>query len=363
MFENEYIKHIKPYSLVSHKAWEIEDKSKVLKLDWNEATIPPSPKVFEYITNFLKKGFLNWYPDTNNRRLLRLLSKYTQLPIENLQYFAGSDSLHEYIATAFLSPGDTVVIVSPTYDNFRLTVELRGGNVKFYYLDSKLRFNLEDFKRFLEKITPKMVYICNPNNPTGTIYEVSIIEDLLKNFPNILFLIDEAYYEFGGVSCKDLVIKFNNLIISRTFSKAFALAGFRIAYAISSSYNINILNKVRNPKSISTLSQIAAVAALEDIEYMKNYVKEVLIAKEWFRKALKNLGIEAIGDGGNFLLLKIGKEKKEPLIKFLEKHLIFIRDYSHVKGMGDFVRITIGTKKQMEKVLDTIKEFIAKYGY
>ena len=358
MFANKYVKVLKPYPLVSHKAWEIKDKKKVLKLDWNEATISPSPKVKEKILDFLEKGNMNWYPDVNNKYLLELIAKYNNIPTENVQYFAGSDSLHEYIMRAFIEPNDKVVIVSPTYDNFRAVIESNGAISNFYYLDEKFDLDIEHFSNYLELHKPKVVYVCNPNNPTGTLYSVEMIEKLLADFQNILFIVDEAYYEFTGVSCKDLIFEYDNLLVSRTFSKAFALASFRIGYVISSQNNIKLLSKIRNPKNISTFSQLAAIGALEDVEYMKNYVEEVNKAKVYFMNELENLNIKTFGDGGNFVLIYMEKNQKKKLIKFLEDNLIFVRDYSHVLGMENYLRITIGTKFQIQKVIEKIKEFL-----
>ena len=120
-----------------------------------------------------------------------------------------------------------------------------------------------------------MVYICNPNNPTGNVHSKEYIEYLLEEYPDTLFLVDEAYYEFSGITVKDLVLRYDNLLISRTMSKAFALANFRLGYLIASKDNIQFINKIRNPKNLSTLAQEAACAALSDVDYMWRYVEEV----------------------------------------------------------------------------------------
>jgi len=357
MFANKYVEKLKPYPVVSHKAWSLENTIDVLKLDWNEATIPPTPKVKEYILKFLEDGHLNWYPDVCNQRLLKLISDYVKLPVENLQYFAGSDSLHEYIVRTFLEPGDKVLIVAPTYDNFRAVVEATGCHVDYYFLDKNFLMDIDDFMKCLENYRPKLVYLCNPNNPTGTLYRFDDLKSIIVRHNDIMFIVDEAYYEFDGITCKDLVIEYDNLIISRTFSKAFALASFRIGYAISSKTNIELLSKVRNPKSISAFAQIAAIAALEDIEYMKNYVKEVNKAKAWFMEELEKLGIKAYGEGGNFVLISLKSDTKRRLVDFLEQKHIFVRDYSHVRNLENFIRITIGTRRQMEVVLEQIRAF------
>lgn len=357
MFENNHITKLKPYKLASHKVWELMNDD-VLKLDWNEATIQPSPKVKNALINFIEDGHINWYPDTNNVILIKELSSYCDIPYENIQYFGSSDYLHEYIARTFIQDDDKVLIVAPTYDNFRSTMESCGAMVDFFYLDKDFAFNANLFINKLNEFKPKIVYICNPNNPTGTIYDNKFIEELISKFQNTLFIIDEAYWEFTGITCKDLVKKYNNILICRTFSKAFALAGFRIGYVISSIEIISLLSKIRNPKNITALSQIAAIAALQDSEYMKEYVKEVNIAKFSFDKELREIGYEVFGIGGNFSLIKFRDNSlKNEFINFLEMNKIFIRDYGHVSSMESCARITIGTTKQMRKVLNIIRGF------
>jgi histidinol-phosphate aminotransferase len=358
MFENKYIKALKPYPLTSHKAWELQGKEVILKLDWNEATIPPSPKVRENISIFLENGNMHWYPDVNNILLLEELSSYNNLPVENIQYFASSDSLHEYIVRAFIEPEDRIVIVAPTYDNFRAVVESNGALTEFYDLDENFQLDFDNFESYLILHHPKIVYICNPNNPTGTIYKKTAIEKLITKFENIMFIIDEAYFEFTNITCKDLVLDHENLLVSRTFSKAFALASFRVGYTMSSQHNIKLLSKIRNPKSISTFSQIAAISVLQDISYMQNFALEVNESKIFFDNELKKLGYAVSGDVGNFSILKFDYTIKKCFINFLEEKNIFVRDYGHVKGMENYLRITIGTKEQMKKVLDVIKDFV-----
>jgi histidinol-phosphate aminotransferase len=357
MFANKYIKALKPYPLVSHKAWESDEPDKILKLDWNEATIPPSPNVKENIVKFLKDGKLNWYPNVNNTELLEKIANYNNIPLDNVQYFASSDALHEYIIKTFVDPEDKITIIGPTYDNFRAVAEANGALVSFYHLGDNFELNVEHFKNYLKLSVPKIVYICNPNNPTGTLHQVKDIERIISEFPNIMFVVDEAYYEFTKISCKALVLNYDNILISRTFSKAFALASFRIGYAISSQYNLEILSKIRNPKSVSSLSQVAVIAVLDDLDYMEQYVDKVIQAKKYFKDELKKIKIDVFEDGGNFVLLRLSGMVKQELILFLENNNIFVRDYGHVKNMEDFLRITIGTKEQMQIVVKNIRSF------
>lgn len=362
-FINKYLRNLKPYKLASHKIWSVNasQRSKILKLDWNEATLPPSPKVFERIQNMMRNpDFFNLYPSTLNEELIDLLSKYVGLPKENVQYFTSSDYLHEYICKEFISVGDPVLILGPSYDNFRLTCECNGADVYYSLVNEDFTFNAERFEADISRLNPAIVYICNPNNPTGTLHSVMYIESLLTTFPDVLFIIDEAYQEFTRISCKDLVLKYNNILITRTMSKAFALANFRVGYLIASKENIQFISRIRNPKNLSTIAQEAACGALSDLRYMNAYVEEVLTAKELFSKeiGINFPNIITYGQGGNFLLLKIpSMDEKNKLLNYLADNNIFVRNTMHNPIIYQCFRITIGTEKQMLQVITTMKRF------
>lgn len=359
MFAINNVKKIKPYTLSSHKAWQYKEDSEVLKLDWNEAVVLPSPMVQERLIEVIKNGRLNWYPDTNNSLLIDRLALYNDVKADNIQYFASSDSLHEYIVRSYISDADRVLIVGPTYDNFRAVAESNGAHIQFYNLDKNFELDYKNFNQDIKLIQPKVIYIVNPNNPTGTLHPKIELLKLLKGNPHILFIIDEAYYEFVGESMSEHVSSYNNLIISRTFSKAFALASFRIGYVISHIQNIKTLNSIRNPKNVSLFAQEAAIAALKDIKYTFKYVEEVKTAKLYFENELEQYSwLEPIKRYGNFTFIYISDRKmKSDLLEHFMFHKIFVRDYGHIEETKNYIRITIGTKENMEKVCSVIRDF------
>lgn len=366
-FPNKYLRNLKPYKLASHKIWAVspEERSEILKLDWNEATMPPSPLVKKSILNLLDEPmFFNLYPTTLNDRLIDLLSKYVELPHENVQYFASSDALHEYICKVYISVGDPVMILGPTYDNFRLTCQANGGEVFWSNFTDDFKFDSEKFESDITRIEPAVVYICNPNNPTGHVHTKEYIRHLLDEFPDTLFLIDEAYYEFSGMSVKELVLDYDNILISRTMSKAFALANFRVGYLIASKDNVQFINRIRNPKNLTTFAQTAAVAALADVDYMKNYVRQVNAAKEWFsNKLLKEFNgmLKPYPSAGNFVMIEFPSyEEKTGMISYLAANNIFVRDCTQGASVRNCLRITIGIIEQMKTVFDVMKCYYDK---
>jgi histidinol-phosphate aminotransferase len=365
-YVNKFLRNLAPYKVASHKIWDVpvEQRHKILKLDWNEATVGPSPLVQQHLADLVNQPpDYNLYPSTYNEELHTLFANYAEVPKENIQYFASSDVLHEYIARVFISVGDPVLILGPTYDNFRLTCEAQGGKVHYSEFSNIFTLSEEVFENDIHRTNPSLVYICNPNNPTGNLITLEYIEKLLENYTETLFLIDEAYFEFTGVTAKELIFKYENLLISRTMSKAFALASFRIGYLLSCSENIQTISKVRNPKNFTTFAQVAAIAALSDIQYMQNYVKEVRLAKLQFINFIKSMDpfLQFFNTNGNFLLIRVSEQKdKKGLISHLETNDIFVRDFAHSRLLLDCFRITVGTREQMKVVENVIRQYFER---
>ncbi len=357
---NKSVLKSKPYKLSTQKAWLQEDKTSVLKLDWNESTISPSPKVISALTNLIETDCLNWYPNTNNTELTKLISTYCSVDIKNVQYFNGSDAVHEVIFKTFSSDGDTLTILGPTYDHPRSVAECFGLHLDYFYLSRNFKFNFNNFKEHLQNKKPSIVYICSPNNPTGNTYSNTIITQMLEEFPNILFIIDEAYKEFSNTSSESIVLEYNNIIVTRTFSKAFGLASLRLGYCLSSFQNIDLMNKYRNPKSINLFAQVAGIESLNDLNYIEQYVGEVEKAKLLFiNEVNSNLSefVKPIVGYGNFVLFEnLSTKSSDEIVKFFESRKIYIRDYGHIKNLENHIRVTIGNNEQTLKLISSFKD-------
>jgi histidinol-phosphate aminotransferase len=365
-FVNKYLRNLLPYKVASHKIWEVDNfnRKNILKLDWNESTIPPSPLVKETLMKIVaQEDIYSLYPSTYNEHLLQLLSNYTNLPKNNLQYFASSDSLHEYLVRMYVGVGDPILVIGPTYDNFRLTCESQGGQVSFFNYDENFTLDFDQLNVTISILTPSLIYICNPNNPTGNSIDIRQIKILLEKYPDTLVLLDEAYFEFSRLTMAKYVLEYDNLFISRTFSKAFGLANFRIGYLISSTENINQISKIRNPKNVTTFAQEAAISALSDIDYMNKYVDEVNLAKSFFKNQLEQYPFikYVYPSESNFLLIAfVSYDFKINFFNHLNRNNIFVRNLSHSKLLDNCLRITIGTLNQMKLVLEVIKDFNKK---
>lgn len=365
-FINDYLINLKPYKTVSQEIWSIDSKNwnEVLKLDWNEATVDPAPEVKETLLQFIKsEEFFHLYPSTYNRELLELLSQYANVPELNVQYFSSSDSLHEYISRLYIASGDKVLILWPSYDNFRSTAEVNGADIVYFDMGESFELDIKKWKECIKKEKPKLVYLCNPNNPTGHLISKKQIKEFLDENPETMFIIDEAYAEFAHQSVNNLALSYENILVTHTMSKAFGLANVRFGYLVSSVDNIDAISRIRNPKNISTLTQIAVIAALSNIDYMWRYVEEVNLAKAEFLKNIQsgvlNKWIRVYPSKGNFVLLKCRDIKLRSKIYYLlREKKIYVRQLGQSASVLNCIRITVGTRDQMEKVYKALCEIL-----
>jgi len=324
-----------------------------LKLDSNETTIKPSPLVFQRIQEFLSNGHLNWYPDANATHLRQRIAAYSKRALAEIQVFNGSDSALDYICRTFVDKDDEVLIASPTYDNFRIFAQSLGAKVEFVFAKSPFDSNAREL---IERISQKtrLIYMCNPDNPTGRTYVEEEILGILEKLKNGVLIIDEAYYEFSKITMAKLLSKFENLIITRSFSKAFGLAALRCGYILASESLLSSINKIRNTKEVNSVAQIAAAAALEDVDYMEKYVEEVNTSKEWLSEKFRSLGVTVFASPANFILIRV---KNPPIfISELKKNRILLRDRSQIPQLEHFVRITVGNLDRSKKLVRTLEE-------
>jgi len=358
---SEYVRNIAPYDAVSSLT-KIMSRTQIThyKLDWNEATVPPSPKVKESLLEYLSSSNgLNWYPPLFSPDLREKLSHYVGLTTDNVVVTNGSDDSLELLMKTFLDPGDRVVTPYPTYAHALLFARSRGANiVKVVYPD----VFKADVDKLIASITPrtKMVYLVNPNNPTGAFLNRKDVERVLQHAPNAIVVVDEAYFEFCGETMAGLVEKYENVVVTRTFSKAFALAALRIGYLMAHPNVVTQLKRIYNPKSVNTLAQIAACSALDDLQYYDEYVAEVTRGKQMVADYCAEKGLEFRNTRANYVLIKVPYVLKT--VKELEREGIYVRDRSHIPQLRGFFRFNLGTTQQAEEILRRMDKVFHRTG-
>ena len=279
---------------------------------------------------------------------MKKIAKYAEVVVDNLMITNGSDQGMEVIFRTFVSARDKVIIPSPSFAMFYQVVQVQGAEIIRPKYKSDGSFPFEEVIELLNQ-KPKLVIICNPNNPTGTLLPLEKIEAILKAAGDTLVYIDEAYFEFSGVTAAGLIKEYPNLFITRTFSKAFGLAALRIGYLMSCKENIDEMLKVRGPYDINQIAKVAAEASLETLPELKQYCDEVMNkAKPFTEEVLREKGVEFCPSGANFIYFQ------EPYAGFsakLEENGILIRPQA-----DGYARVTIGTLSQMERFTEIFNQ-------
>jgi histidinol-phosphate aminotransferase len=234
---------------------------------------------------------------------------------------------------------------------YRFYAELAGASIREIDFRSDLSFPLDEFLAAIRPDT-RAILIANPNNPTGTGVDAAAIERITQAAPDAAVLIDEAYFDFSGVTVLPLLARYPNLFVSRTFSKVYGMAAMRFGCLFSQSANVRLLHKAQSPYSVNTLAALAARAAIRDSAYVRDYVCEVLAARELIYKGLRDLGIRAYPSQANFILFEAG-DRAIAIRDELRRRRVLVRDRSY--EIPGAVRVTIGTRGHAEKFLTELR--------
>jgi histidinol-phosphate aminotransferase len=332
--------------------------TEAIKLASNENPLGPSPKAVEALSAALEK--INRYPDTHGYYLKEKLSRKLRVTPENLCLGNGSDEIIQLIAQAFLIPGEEVIMGDPAFAFYQMVVTAADGR--------EVMVPLKDFSydlpamagRITEKT--KLIFINTPLNPTGTIISRKGFETFLKLIPpDVVLVIDEAYSEYvrdaSYPNFLDYIGGEQKLIILRTFSKIYGLAGLRIGYGIADAYLISCLNKIRGPFNTNLLAQVAALAALDDEAHLKQTLATNQEGLTYFYRELDQMGITYIPTQANFFLVKLGREASG-VYEALLKEGVIVRVMAGY-GLEEYLRISVGLPEENERCIQSLKKVLA----
>jgi histidinol-phosphate aminotransferase len=319
----------------------------VIKLNTNENPYPPSPKVCAALRRAIN-GSLRLYPEPLSDTLRSMAAQVYGLLPTNIIAGNGSDELLAMVLRSFVAPGDRVAFPHPTYTLYDTLIEIHDG-VRAA-IDYPEDFSLPDG---LAATRPKVTFLCNPNAPSGTLVSLADIEKLARSLPGIL-VVDEAYVDFAaseGASAIPLIHRLANLIVLRTFSKSFSLAGMRIGLAFASEDIVAGLMKVKDSYNVNRLSLVAATAALSDMAWMARNARRIQKARKKLSTALMRTGYQVYPSHANFILARTPGRNLKPIYEELKRRKILVR-YFDVPALQDCVRITIGTPKEIQAVIE-----------
>lgn len=331
---------------------------KVTKLASNENPLGPSPKAIEAVKNAAEN--LHIYPDGYAFSIRKKLADFYGFKMENFVFGDGTDEVLEMLFLAYVKTDDEIIFGDPSFVEYSRYTQITGGKPVKIDLDNEFRLNLDEVKSKINNKT-KMIIICNPNNPTGTMNTKDEIDKFINEIPkNILLVFDEAYFEYAAgdntyPDSLDYQKKgYKNVITLRTFSKAYGLAGLRIGYAIADTEVTEMLEKIRLPFNVTSLSQTAAIAAMDDLEHLKETIKVNDEGKEYLYKELDKMGIKYAKTYANYIYMNVEKNGMEVFNDLLKKGVI-------VRAMpGNFIRVTIGTRDENKIFIQEFKGVVGK---
>lgn len=343
------LRNIEPYV----PGEQSKDKD-IVKINANENPYPPSPKAVEALKSF-DTNKLRFYPSANSTKLKEAIAKYYKVDVSNVFVGNGSDDVLAVAFQSFFNSEKPIVYPDLTYSFYPVWCSLFGIKYKNYPVGDDFRINPEDYK---EKNGG--VVIPNPNAPTSLGEGLDFVEKILNYNQDSVVIIDEAYVDFGGTSSIPLIDKYENLLVTGTFSKSRSLAGLRIGFAIGSKTLIDVMEAVKNSYNSYTVDSLSiemGAASIEDDEYFKSTCKKVIKTRERVTLELEKLGFDVLDSQTNFIFATHNKHNMKSLFEYLKTQKVFIRYFS-LPRIENYVRITIGTNEEMGIFLEKTKEFI-----
>ena len=331
-----------------------KDVSKVIKLNTNENPYPAAPGAEEIACN-LRDDKMRLYPPTDAGKLSRAIAKYYGMPEKNTFVGVGSDDV---LATAFIACFNSdkpILFPDVTYSFYDVWAELYKIPYKTVPLDDDFKIVKEDYLQENGGIV-----IANPNAPTSINLPLEDVEFIIKNNPDSVVIVDEAYVDFGGESAIPLLEKYDNLMVVQTFSKSRSMAGMRIGYAFASDAIIQAMNDVKFSINSYTMNYPAVemgVAAIDDEEYYKATIAKIVKTREKAVKELKKLGFKVLDSRTNFLFISHERVKAKEIFADLKNKGIFVRHWDKPR-IGNYLRVTVGTDAQMKKLYEALDEIL-----
>ncbi|MBN2831322.1 MAG: histidinol-phosphate transaminase [Candidatus Omnitrophica bacterium] len=328
----------------------------VIKLASNENPLGPSPKAIEAVRKALSS--INRYPDSSGYYLRKKIAKVLSLEPSNIILGNGSDELIDIIIRAFVEDDENIITADLAFLEYKIVSFINNRNL----ITAPLKYFKFDLAAIKKKINPKtkLIFIANPNNPTGTYVTKYELEEFFRGLPeNILVVLDEAYDAF--IDVEDFpnslnYIKKKNVLVLKTLSKSFGLAGLRIGYCLGLPELISSLEKVRQPFNVNSLAQEAAIAALDDKKFLRKTRSLILEGKKYLCQNLWELGIPYVSSVANFILIDVGRDGVS-FFKEMLKFGVIVRNMRQY-GLKNFIRVTIGTKKENIRFIKVLKKIL-----
>lgn len=327
----------------------------VIKLNTNENPYPPAPGVEKVLREF-DVDTLRLYPDPLVSDLVKAIADFYGLNENQVFTGVGSDDVLAMIFMTFFNSEKPLIFPDITYSFYDVWADMLRIPYETIALDDDFRIKPKDYYR-----ENGGVIFPNPNAPTGELLSLDMVEDIIKQNSDVIVVVDEAYIDFGGVSALPLIEKYDNVIVVQTFSKSRSLAGSRVGYAMANPVLIKYLNDVKYSFNSYTMDRItiaAATEAVKDRDYFAETTAKVIKTREWTKNELAELGFEFGDSKSNFIFARHPKMSGQALFEKLKAEQVFVRHFSKPERIADYLRISIGTDQQMQKLISILERII-----
>lgn len=297
---------------------------------------------------------LNEYPDTSYSTLTEAIAQYADVPADRITVGAGADEILDLIAKAYIADSARVVLARPTYPMFRILTEMAGGSI-----DEVMAVDLRlDRAAFLGRARQaRLTWLCNPNNPTGELLPPEFVEEVAATTDGVL-VVDEAYFETSGVTALPLIDSMPNVVVVRSLSKGFGLAGVRVGYALAGGAISDALRRVRPPGSISVVSAALGAQALTDVDGMRQRVQQIKAERVRLLQQVRALGLEVRDSAANFLLVRTGRSAAPALLK----RGLVVRTFPTTSPLAEYIRVTVRRPDENDRLVAALQAAMAPTG-
>jgi histidinol-phosphate aminotransferase len=337
-----------------------EGRAAKLRLDFNENTVGCSPAVLRALSRMTAEQ-MAIYPEY--QATTKRLARFFHVRPDEIHLTNGIDDALHLIADAFIEDGDSVLVAEPTFDMYRFFSELAGARVVALRYDDEMKFPVEGVLREVSNSsnrkassTPRVLFISNPNNPTGTLVQPEDLRRILRTASRTLVLVDEAYFDFSGLTILPWIRQYSNLLVARTFSKSAGLAALRLGCLFGKPEILSVMRRACTPYPVNTAALVGAEASIRDARFLRNYTREVLRSRAVLEKGLARLGARIFPSAANFLLADFGPGAHR-MVRALERRGILVRERKDFSREG-FVRISAGTRADTRRLLRAIEEIL-----
>jgi histidinol-phosphate aminotransferase len=334
-----------------------KNQEKIVKMNLNENFAIPNKSIQKMLLDACRSIDVRAYPPPRGSLAAKAISSFLGFSESEISVANGADEILDLLMKVFVRKGSKVVVVEPSFPMYTFFAQLYGGSTVPVLLRPDFSLDVDAILKKADKDT-RLLFVCSPNNPTGNQFREAKIKRLLQEFKGVV-VVDEAYADFASSSVINWVRKYDNLVVLRSFSKAFGLAGLRLGYLVSNDSIVEYVQRVVGPFNVNSVTQKAIALALEKWSYFEQQMKLVVDEREWLMKNLRQMdGVKPYSSDANFILFKVAKDGLTSAIvaERMESRNVLVKDRGHLPLLENCIRVTVGTRNMNQAFLSALKE-------